>query len=66
MFIVVLPVCDGGVEYLVCYFLYHLSDEFFLHGVECLGVLVCRGGSELLLEVLGVVGVVCKSDVYGH
>ena len=61
-----LPVCYCCVEYLVGDVLAHLCYEFFLYVYKLLCGIVGAGCCELLFEVIGVVLVVCESDVYGH
>lgn len=61
-----LPVCYCCVEYLVGDVLAHLCYEIFLYVYKLLGGIVGAGGCKLLLEVLGMVLVVCESDVYCH
>lgn len=60
-----LPVGHGGVEDLVGDVAYHFRDKFFLYGSELLCGVVLRGGGELALPALVVLGV-GKADVYRH
>mgnify|MGYP003445788893 FL=1 len=61
-----LPVCHGGIEYLVGDVLAHLRYEFFLYVYQLLCGVVGGGGRELLFKVLGMVLIVGISYVYRH
>ena len=63
---VMLPIGHRGIEYLFAEVLGHLRDQLLLYGAERLRSLVVRRGSELPLEVLGVVGIVSKPHVDRH